>query len=71
MASRMVQENCLRVTCQIIRRQFVVFDDINSQVLHIKTGVPQGSILGPLLFLIYINEIVKSSNFLKIYIICR
>ena len=47
------------------RKQFVVFDDINSQVLDIKTGVPQGSILGPLLFLIYINDIVKSSNFFK------
>ena len=47
------------------RKQFVVFDDINSQVLDIKTSVPQGSILGPLLFLIYINDIVKSSNFFK------
>ena len=26
------------------RKQFVVFDDINSQVLDSKTGVPQGSI---------------------------
>ena len=47
------------------RKQYVVFDDINSQVLDIKTGVPQGSILGPLLFLIYINDIVKSSNLFK------
>ena len=47
------------------RKQFVVFDDINSQVLDLKTSVPQGSILGLLLFLIYINDIVKSSNFFK------
>ena len=53
------------------RKQCVVFDDINSQVLDLKTGVPQGSILGLLLFLIYINDIFKSSNFLKNYIICR
>ena len=43
-------------------KRYVFFDDINSQVLNIKTGVPQGSILGPPLFLIYVNYIVKSSK---------
>ena len=45
------------------RQQFVEFRNTKSNIMQISTGVPQGSILWQLLFLIYINDFPSASSY--------
>ena len=44
------------------RNQYTEIDHIKSNMLPITTGIPQGSILGPLFFIIYINDFAQASK---------
>ena len=47
------------------RKQYVSIDECNSDLLNVLCGVPQGSILGPKLFILYVNDMCNISKILK------
>ena len=47
------------------RKQFVIYNNENSNTQVISCGVPRGSVLGPLLFLVYINDMSNCLHYSK------
>ena len=48
------------------RKQKVFVNGVESNLLLVNSAVPQGSILGPFLFLIYINDFDKATNYFSL-----
>ena len=59
--------NGLNLISQISLKQYVSVNGYDSTLADVKFGVPQGSVVGSLLFLIYINYLNQALKFCKVH----
>ena len=59
--------HCLLKSYLMSRSQYVICNGAKSEVKFVETGVPQGSILGPLLFILFMNEFSLHQHYCFLY----
>ena len=62
-----ISNNCFKFYLSN-HKQFVSINGYDSGLAEIKCGVPQGSVLGPLLFLLHINDLNQAIKFCKVHV---
>ena len=58
----MIYGEIFLIGSKVNRKQFVNWQGSNSEIQTVSCGVPQGSILRPILFILYVNDLSKASN---------